>query len=734
MKIRNELVLLVAAVVAPIVLLAALNTASLWKLQRQVQEQRFQERVNALRLALDTEIAATVRTLQGLSDSPDIDAVERRPALQNRFEKLLSAWPAWQSIVYVGADETVLVRVDRDPAATGDRLDRATANELARTRSAVVSGLVDAGGGRFLTYAAVPVLRAGEFAGVVYIGIPHESWMAFLRSYPISDTATLTLNDQKGLIIARTLNGERWVGKRSSSSYLDRTVNVTEGSFLSTGLEGQQFYTAFSRLRSSPWVLGSGVPEDDVEAALGSATWQLLGTLVAALVTALLMALVFSRRIATALDALARRARAVGHAGAAVSVAPLRIAEAESVRQALDHSAAEIQAREASLADAMEREKLARAEAEHASRAKDEYLSMLSHELRNPMNAIKAAAALLAGHEPAGEREERARAVIQRQTSHLAVIVDDLVDVARLNSGKVSLDAAPIDGAALVRRVVENFADTGRSGHLAVRTELGPVWLLADDTRVEQIVSNLLDNTCKYTPEGGHVTVSLAADGDMAVLRVADDGAGIPAALLPKIFDLFVQGERTIERAQGGLGLGLTVARQLAELHGGSISVQSDGIGRGATFTVRLPRAEAPAGTLPATAAQAPDGRMRIVVVDDAPDIRETTQLLLTLAGHEVKVAVDGPDGVEKILHGPCDLAVIDIGLPGFDGYEVARRVRAALGSGIALVALTGYGSEENRRTAFAAGFNRFFVKPFDADRFEETLQSARADVVAAST
>jgi two-component system, sensor histidine kinase len=356
---------------------------------------------------------------------------------------------------------------------------------------------------------------------------------------------------------------------------------------------------------------------------------------------------------------------------------------------------------------------------------------MLSHELRNPLSAIKTAITVL---DRAGDRAEvadRARQSVHRQVRHLTEIVDELLDVARLNSGKITLNSRPLDLARVARHVVNVLRDAGRCAHLAIATDLSPVTVLADETRLEQVISNLLDNACKYTPAGGRVEIVVRAEGDQAILTVRDSGVGIAPGLLPYVFDIFAQGSSTPERANGGLGLGLTVVRRLVELHGGHVAALSDGVDRGAMFVIRLPRVT----TAPASAATAtPGGRlepMRIAIVEDGADNREVMAALLRMEGHQVTVAADGPSGLAAILAGPVDVALVDVGLPGFDGMELARRVRAtAAGKHVQLIALTGYGSEQDRAAALAAGFDTFLVKPFDFGKFEAVVREARvADV-----
>lgn len=372
----------------------------------------------------------------------------------------------------------------------------------------------------------------------------------------------------------------------------------------------------------------------------------------------------------------------------------------------------------------VEREQSARREAEAASRAKDEFLAMLGHELRNPLSAISSAAEVLNRSDPQAEVSSRARTIIGRQTRHLAHMVDDLLDVSRVISGKVLLSRSRVDLEALVRRVAATLEVTGALRQHELKLDLQPACIDADTTRIEQIVNNLLTNALKYTPAGGHIVVDLKRDGDQAVLLVRDDGFGIPAELLPRIFDLFVQGERTLDRRGGGLGIGLTLVRRLVELQGGSIQVASGG--NGSVFELRFPALEQPPPEPAAPRSHASAQPCRIAVIEDNDDALQALQSLLELDGHDVSTAVDGTSGLDAVLQQRPDVAIVDIGLPGLTGFEVARRCRAAGYTG-RMIALSGYGLEQDVGQALEAGFDAHLVKPVDAMELRRLLAQAPA-------
>jgi CheY-like chemotaxis protein/nitrogen-specific signal transduction histidine kinase len=385
----------------------------------------------------------------------------------------------------------------------------------------------------------------------------------------------------------------------------------------------------------------------------------------------------------------------------------------------LERQAAEVRA--ALLASEQE----AREEAEATNRAKDEFLAMLGHELRNPLDVIGSAVRVLEAQPGAGPTAVRAQEVIGRQVRQLGRLVDDLLDVGRVTTGKINLALVPVDLAETVRRCVAGLAQPGEQGQHTVTVRAEPTWVMADQARVEQIVMNLLSNAIKYTPKGGRIEITVDGDGVMGRFVVRDTGAGMTPQMIERVFDLFFQGERTLDRAEGGLGIGLTLVRRLAEQHGGRVRVESPGLGLGSTVSVELPQVPEPAAGPGASPPPDPSPR-RILIVEDSRDSRDMLRYLLERAGHEVHEAGDGPSGVEAILAVRPDIALVDVGLPGLDGYEVARRVRAdATGGTVRLVALTGYGLPDDHRRSREAGFDSHLVKPVDPARLAAAIAGA---------
>ncbi|MGK3987725.1 ATP-binding protein [Sorangium sp. So ce136] len=372
------------------------------------------------------------------------------------------------------------------------------------------------------------------------------------------------------------------------------------------------------------------------------------------------------------------------------------------------------------LEDALQERALQLAEAD---RRKDEFLAMLGHELRNPLAPIRSLMEVLRRKGFDAERVEKAFSIIDRQIEHLVRLVDDLLDVSRITRGKIELHKERVDLATIVNQAVETVRHLveARGMELMISLPMKLLWLEVDATRITQVVTNLLHNAIKFTEPGGRIWLMAERKEEGLELRVKDTGQGIAPDLLPRVFDVFTQGDRSADRSQGGLGLGLTLVRRLIEMHGGTVRALSDGPGNGSEFIVQLPASTLAAGDGGAQegAAELPQARShhlrarRILVVDDNPDVAESVRMLLEAMGYSVFVARNGPAALEAAPGFRPDVVLLDIGLPGMDGYEVARRLRRQAGLERALlVALTGYGQEEDRRRSRAAGFDHHLVKP----------------------
>ena len=361
-----------------------------------------------------------------------------------------------------------------------------------------------------------------------------------------------------------------------------------------------------------------------------------------------------------------------------------------------------------------------------ADRRKDEFLAVLSHELRNPLTPIRYSLHVLDRVAPESEQARRARATIDHQVTHMTRLVEDLLDIGRISRGKVQLQRRPIDLAAVVGRTIDDHRAVFSARGVALEWRLPPrpIRVYGDDVRMAQVVGNLLHNAAKFTSEHGRVDVDVHEDGTHAVVRVRDTGIGIAPEMLSRIFEPFTQEQQALDRSAGGLGLGLALVRGLIELHGGAVEAHSDGAGHGAELSVRVPLdATHPPDAPPPPEEVVKVHARRVLIIEDNVDVAESLQAALTLDAHEVSVAFDGPSGIERARESAPEIVLCDIGLPGMDGYEVARAFRADVTlRGAALVALTGYALAEDRDKALAAGFDSHLAKPPDLAALERLL------------
>jgi len=369
---------------------------------------------------------------------------------------------------------------------------------------------------------------------------------------------------------------------------------------------------------------------------------------------------------------------------------------------------------------------------EEADRQKNEFLAVLAHELRNPLAPIRNALYLIGRPDSDASTIRDAHAIAERQLRHMARLLDDLLDVSRVSEGRIELRRESVDLAAAARQSIETVRGLAEVRHqaLVLDAPAAPVVVHADPTRIDQVLMNLLSNAIKYTGEHGHIRLSVSLEEGKGVLRVRDDGHGIDPAVLPKIFDLFVQAKPHARDGGEGVGIGLTLVRRVVDLHGGSVTASSDGIGRGSEFVVRLPLAECPAPAIPeAGASDASSGAdaLRVMIVDDNADLADSLALMLSFMGHdarpfhEARAALDAVDQIHP------DLVILDVGMPGMDGYTLARRLRTTAGGRDALlVALTGWGNSDDRLQSREAGIDEHLVKPVEPAAVERMIELAR--------
>jgi len=360
-----------------------------------------------------------------------------------------------------------------------------------------------------------------------------------------------------------------------------------------------------------------------------------------------------------------------------------------------------------------------------ADQRKDEFLAVLAHELRNPLAPIASALDILKQSDVDAAIATKAIEVADRQVQHMTRLVDDLLDVSRIMRGKIELRQERVELASVIQRAVETVQPLiERERHeLTIHLPEETVWIEADLVRLAQAVANLLSNAAKYTEPGGRIELSAEVENEQLVICVRDSGIGIDPATLPRLFEMFMQAAPGSSRSRGGLGIGLTLVKNLVELHGGAIAAHSEGLGKGSEFMIRMAHSDRPADAPPVQAAPADKGpRRRILVVDDNVDAAQSLAMLLRLRGHEVQTAFGGPEALQKAQTDEPELVFLDIGMPVMDGYEVARGLRAPLGSELTIIALTGWGTEQDRQRSREAGFDHHLTKPVDLAALEEVL------------
>jgi PAS domain S-box-containing protein len=359
---------------------------------------------------------------------------------------------------------------------------------------------------------------------------------------------------------------------------------------------------------------------------------------------------------------------------------------------------------------------------EEANRRKDEFLAMLAHELRNPLAPIRNASEILARKLADDPQMKRTVNLVKRQVTHLARLVDDLLDVSRITQGRIELRRAPQELAPILAQARESVEPLLREKEhvLLVSTSFEPLYVYGDHARLVQSVANVLTNAAKYTDPGGEIRLELRRQNEQAVIAVSDTGVGIASELLPRVFDLFVQGDRSLDRSQGGLGIGLSVVKRLVEMHHGRVTARSEGPGHGSVFEIHLPLIDAPAGSQAHPADRTIQAK-RILIVDDNVDAANSLAEMLQIDGHITEVVYTGRDALSRALARPADVILLDIGLPDMNGYEVAARMRPKIGPA-QLIALTGYGQTEDVRRATEAGFDAHLIKPVDFDELERII------------
>jgi signal transduction histidine kinase/CheY-like chemotaxis protein len=713
----------------PVLVVTALLVHRVVSDNRTATERQLIQVARTQAAAVDAEIDATIRALEILAQSTRIDANDLAGFYTNARRVQVSQ-ASWLTVILLAPDGHQVMNTNVPlQSALPAAVDPDSLQRVLATRQPVVGTLRRGAGGRLGMPVRVPVVRDGAVRFVLTAVItPARIASVVNGGQPLSQEWTRAVVDRSGLILARTRDPERFVGQRATAQSLARFADGDEGVFTDVAIDGAEVTAAFSRGPVSGWISAVAVQQSVLDAPLRRSMTALAAVGLLLAVAGGLGVFLISRRVSHDIASAAQAAEALA-AGHPVEVRRSIVTEVRSLDESLTRSAALLAAHERSRNDYVRQVEAARAEAEAANRAKDEFLAMLGHELRNPLAPVLTALQLMRMRGDTASLRERE--VIDRQVRHLARLVDDLLDVARLRGGKVQLQRARFELHAAVQRAVEIASPLIAERHHQLQVDVPQSGLVidGDETRLAQVFANLLTNAAKYTEPEGRISMVARAEGNLAVIECIDNGAGIAEELRPRLFDLFAQGARTIDRQLGGLGLGLAVAKSLTQLHGGTIEVVSDGPGLGSRFTVRLPLAPDVAAPNPDAAltapAPTPHVSKHVLVVDDNRDALEMLSGVLTLAGFTVLSAASGEAALAALPSFTPDVAVLDIGLPGMDGFELARALRSRNAT-IGLVAVTGYGQDSDITAAHRAGFDLHLVKPAAMEALTDFIRSHR--------
>ncbi len=718
MRLRTRLYLLVAGTVIPLAGLAVVLGALLVDHERDTFQRLALDRNRAFMTAVDAELHGHVTTLQALAANSNLASGDLR-AFHAEAVRVFRGQRDWENVILSEPNgRELLVGVRPYGESLPEDPDRQSLERAVDTREPTVGNIRRwVSTGRYAVAIRLPVIEGPRVAYVLSAVVAPRQFEQMIHTQRLPEGWVIGLVDPSGHFIARV--PPRSPADIASPDFRERVAAAREGWYRGLTVDGKDTFTAHATSGFSRWSLGFAVPTELVHAsAIQFGMALAIGTL-ATVGIALLFAWWMSRRITRPIAGLAAAARGLG---TDPPTGGWRLGddleEVRDVQRALDAASSAIREREA----LREREQVA---LKAADRAKDEFLAMLGHELRNPLSAITTSSHVLRAA-PSGTRmHTQAQAIIERQARQMTRLVEDLLDISRLTMGKVALHSETFDLAQLATVLAQTWEQSGRVSPGRIRVDARPAWVEADRARIEQVVANLLDNAHRFTPAGRHIYVRVGMQDGRAALQVADEGAGIAPHLLEQVFKPFAQAPQGVDRSHGGLGLGLAVVRRLVEMHAGTVAVESEGEGRGATFTVTLPSVEAPQTSQPRTEPQPTPAAtgLRVLVVEDGEDAREMMHAMLTLHGHEVRTAENGTAGLAEAERFRPDIVLLDIGLPDIDGYEVARRLRAREnGDGARLVALTGYGQSEDEAAAYAAGFDRHMTKPVAPESLARTL------------
>ena len=710
LSLRSHLVLLVLGAVLPGALLTGLIVRRTLEQNRTVLENRLADTASADAAALDREFNATIRVLETLAQSPALDDGDLK-TFWPEAQRAARTQPGWYAVILLTPDSELQLHSEVPYGAPlFESQDFERARQVEDARRPVVGQLARSRSGKLQFPISVPVERQGQVVYVLTALMEPVSLTPVIKTrLPETEEWTRAIVDPGLLIAARSRGGEQFIGRAVNEQNRALILNPPARPVQGTSLEGEQLYSSLSR-SAFGWTTSVSVPKAVLDGPVRASIVASASGAAVLIFGGLLAVLLVSQRISRDFEA-ARDAAAALAGGRTPPPSKPRVAEARQVEASLKRAAQLLADRERERDEQLQRAVMAQAEAEEASRTKDRFLAVLGHELRNPLAPALTALELM---KLRGDTTlQRERGVLERQIAHMTRLVDDLLDVSRLTRGKVDLVRRRFEARTATDRAVDMARPlVEQHGHaLYVGIPETGLPIDGDQDRIVQVLVNLLTNAARYTPQGGSLALTSECVDGCVEIACEDNGPGVPADLVPTIFEPFSQGPRSLARQQGGLGLGLTLARSLTELHGGVLRYEPV-VPHGSRFVVSIPLASGEPIDEPSSApVEKAVMPRRVLLVDDNADGLDMLRLALETKGHEVQWARDGNAAMVVAAAFRPDVAVLDIGLPGIDGYELARVLRAAHPR-TRLIALTGYGQDSDAAAAIQAGFDAHCTKP----------------------
>ena len=747
LRVRSHLILMATAILVPVLLFSGLALHMLRNSVREEALRSLQETASATALVVDREMASSVASLELLAASPALEAGDLA-AFYEQARLLNSDHMSWIMLTDPLGKQILHTLIPLGQPVPQALLFNDVLKAI-ETRRPVASNLtpnpVD---GKLMALIYMPLKTPAGKTFVIAKGFSLDFFTKTTFERQTPPDWVIGLLDHEGRFIARNFNSDVRVGHLARPELVEAIRSSRTGIIRHFTREGVDSYDAFAQSQVTGWPIAVAAPVDAIEtAAVRAAAVAALGFLVA-IGVAVAAAAALGGQLVNAISSAAEAAVGLGAGQTPVVKTSSRVLELHRLQKALADAGSILkreqrsrQQAESKLEELLQSEYRARLRAEAENKAKDQFLAMLGHELRNPLAAISGAIALDreqvgASTDGGGLLSGEVRHIIQRQSQHLTHIVNDLLDISRMAGGKISLSTQPLDFSALTEGCLHALRATGRTAGFSLKVFSTPVWVEGDATRLEQSVSNLLVNALKFTAPGGQIELRVGPQDHQAVFSLRDSGVGISAELLPHVFDVFTQGPASLDRSQGGLGLGLALVRELVRLHHGTVEAYSAGQGLGSTFTIRLPRIAPPMETPPEHAMETPHdvpppipdpagAPHHLLLLEDIDDVRRMMSQLLELQGYRVTETASAREGVRMAAKRQPLVGIIDIGLPDMSGYDVARALRAdPLTRHMGLIAVTGYGQDEDKKKAMDAGFDVHLVKPVDIDALFESIEA----------